>query len=158
MGRSIRAFSFSPEVCACIDLIVERARREPDLAQKLNLSLPSEAVVNLNNRGLMPSDYDELRRISGLKSDGDTLIEQMMRDSGLRRLCVSTVSRAQRRNYKARDAQAKVVTINVSRVVAALVVKGAESVQVALPTEKKATKNATVKSACRESGNARKIA
>jgi hypothetical protein len=158
MGRSIRAFSFSSEVCACIDSVVERVRREPDLAQKLNLSPPSETVVNLNNRGLAPSDYDELRRVSGLKSDGDALIEQMMHDSGLRRLCVSMVSKAQRRNYKARDAQAKVVTINVSRVVAALVVKGAESVQVVLPTEKKATKNATVKLARRESGNVREVA
>ena len=159
MSRLIRAFSFSPEVCERVDQLVEHARRDPDLAQRLGLAPPSKSVLQLNNRGLTPADYDELRRVSGIDADGDILIEQMMKDNVLRPVCISVVSKAQRRNYKARDTQIKTTSIvNASRVVAAVLLKGIDTIQATIPTEKKASENAATKSTSRKSRNAGKAA
>ena len=156
MSRLIRAFSFSPEMCNCIDQLVEAARRDPDLVQKLGLAVSIEPVIQLDTRGLTSMDYDELRRISGLKTDGDILIEQIMKNNVLRSTCISIIGKAQRRNYKARDAQTNTTSVvNTSRVVAAVLLKGIDTIQA---TEKKASENAAIKSASRTRRNAGKAA
>ena len=149
----MRSFSLPSTLSNRLDQFVDRVRLDSKLVAKLNLNAASPPPLEVDQRGLTATDYQALQKLLHSEASGDNLIKLGWTHPMYSHAARSLVVKAQRHNLKAKrreELTQKTANVNFSRVVAALLLKGLETLET--------DHAATAKSAGRTRRDARKAA
>lgn len=119
-----RTFSLPAQLSDQLDNLLASIPLDTQLIDRLGLN-PIAQRPPCDQRGLLPGDYAALQTMLGSKLQGDALVEFGLRHLTHRRLAHNLVQQAQRRNQKPPIRP----TVNISRVAAALLLKGLETLE-----------------------------
>jgi hypothetical protein len=116
--KIVKAFSLSSEVVDRLEAFTSRLRLDPELAHRFSPQTAPSLIVD--KRGLVPTDYDTLRKFVGSSLDGDALMDYAVKSPATRRQALSLIREAIRRNAKLSRARSGQRAFNLSKTVEVL--------------------------------------
>ena len=131
--RTIRSYSLPMSLVIRVNDLQTALLRNPELTGKLLAAPAPRSTVAIDKYGLLPDDYKEMQAFLGSTKTGYELMNFGVSNKATRHGTEQLIRKAQIRNRRLRGAQDRMnrVTINTSRVVEALILKGLASIDAA---------------------------